>query len=243
MKVELDRVTKAFGRRTVLDRISVQLPEGRVISLLGANGSGKTTLLRLLAGVFNPDSGTISFDGRPFQRGDLGQRSKLFFMPDFPPLLGGETVLGHIGLTLRMFGRDAVPGIEATVCGLLEEFNMLPLIDTQTHTLSRGQSYKTALVSLLAVNPDLWLLDEPFASGMDPSGLSALKRHLRAGAARGRTILFSTQIVELLRGAADHVLVVKESGVELHGSPSELPASVLEQLSRNSPGDGKEEQP
>ena len=227
MKVELDRVTKAFGRRTVLDRISVQLPEGRVVSLLGANGSGKTTLLRLLAGVFNPDSGTISFDGRPFQRGDLGQRSKLFFMPDFPPLLGGETVLGHIGLTLRMFGRDGVPGIESTVCGLLEEFDLLPLIDAQTHTLSRGQSYKTALVSLLAVDPDLWLMDEPFASGMDPGGLTALKRHIRAGADRGKTILFSTQIVEILRETADHFLVIREAGAELHGKVADLPPQIF----------------
>lgn len=240
MKVECDRMTKAFGKRTILDRVSLQLPEGRVVSLLGINGAGKTTLLRLLAGVFNPDSGTISFDGKPFQRGDLGQRARIFFLPDFPPLLMGETVLGHIGLTIRMFGRDAVPGIESQVCRLMEEFALLPLIDAQTHTLSRGQSYKTALVALLAVDPDLWLLDEPFASGMDPGGLSALKRHLRAAADRGRTVVFSTQIVEVLRETSDQVIVIRDTGAELHGTAGDLSAAVIAGLQRSkpSPSDG-----
>jgi len=104
--------------------------------------------------------------------------------------------------------------VEERVLELLQDFDLLPLALRPVNSLSRGQAYKTALVALLAVDPELWLLDEPFASGMDPQGIDAFKRHARAAANRGRTIIYSTQLLDVAERFSDRVCVINKG--ELH---------------------------
>ena len=104
--------------------------------------------------------------------------------------------------------------MEERVLELLQDFDLLPLALRPVNSLSRGQAYKTALVALLAVDPELWLLDEPFASGMDPQGIDAFKRHARAAANRGRTIIYSTQLLDVAERFSDRVCVINKG--ELH---------------------------
>jgi ABC-type multidrug transport system ATPase subunit len=114
----------------------------------------------------------------------------------------------------------------------------LPLIDTPISKLSRGQAYKAALAALLAVDPDVLLLDEPFASGMDPNGITFLKHEVRAAAANNRTIIYSTQILDIAENLADRVLIIDRGQVRYYSALDELQTvaagrdggSVLEQL-------------
>jgi ABC-2 type transport system ATP-binding protein len=89
-------------------------------------------------------------------------------------------------------------------------------------TFSRGQLYKAAVLGLLAVDPDIWLVDEPFASGMDPQGILGFKRHAREAAARGKTILYSTQIIEIAEEFCDQLLILDEHGVRAFDRPENL---------------------
>ena len=167
MRVELRSVTKSFGAHRVLDNISLKLDPGQVVVLLGANGAGKSTIMRCLSGIVMPEQGDILFDSEVFNRHRMDLRKRYFIQPDFPFVFPNMTVLGHIGMVLRLYEIDD-PGIEERVLELLEDFDMLALIDTVLGSLSRGQTYKASLIALLAADPDLWMLDEPFASGMDP---------------------------------------------------------------------------
>jgi ABC-2 type transport system ATP-binding protein len=233
--LELDSVSKRYGSVRALDRVSLTLEPGQLVAVLGANGAGKTTFLRLLAGVAAPDHGTVRFDHEPFRREDLGQRRRFFFLPDFPPLFPDESVLRNLALILRLYEADRA-GVETRLVELLRDFDLLTLADAPVATLSRGQTYKVALVALLAVDPELWLLDEPLASGMDPHGLSAFKRHTRDAVARGRTVIYTTQVLDLVERFSDRVCLLHEGEVRAFAPVEELrseaggDADVLERL-------------
>lgn len=209
MKLELRSVSKSYGRVRALDRVSLEMLPGQIVALLGANGAGKTTLLRCLSGIAAPDNGSIHYDELVFERSNLALRKRLFFLPDFPVVFYEMTVLRHIGMVLRLYDADA-PGIEEKVIQLLKEFDLFTEAESPLHTLSRGQLYKTALTALIAANPEIWLLDEPFASGMDPHGINAFKHHARLAAKAGRTIVYTTQILEVVERFSDRVAILHQ---------------------------------
>jgi ABC-type multidrug transport system ATPase subunit len=207
MHVAVRNLTKSFGRVAALDDVSFDIAPGEIVAVLGANGAGKTTLLRSLAGIVAPKTGEIRYDGVKFRRDRMDLRQRFFFLPDFSPVIPSMTVLRHISMVVRLYEAEE-NGLENRALELLQEFEILPLIESSMSTLSRGQSYKAALVALLAVDPELWMFDEPFASGIDPMGIAALRRHARAAAARGRSILYTTQIVELAAQFSNRVCVL-----------------------------------
>lgn len=223
MTIHLQNLSKSYGSRTALDGISLTLPAGSITAIMGRNGAGKSTLLRAIATVSPPDQGHIFLDDRPLTREALDLRRQMMFLPDFPVLFAEETVLKNLSLLLRLYECDT-PGREQDLTGLLTEFDMLGCAAAQVSTLSRGQAYKAALIAMIAIHPRLWLLDEPFASGMDPVGLTALKTRLRAAAAEGCTILFSTQIPEIAEPLASHYCILENGRIAASGPMSELHA-------------------
>lgn len=212
MKIELREVVKKYKAVRALDEVSLTIEPGQIVALLGANGAGKTTMLRCLAGIAAADEGRVLYDDEEFQRHRMDLRRRFVFLPDFPAVFEDWPPLRHIGMALRLYGVDG-GGIEDRVIELLREFDLLPLADAPFLTLSRGQRYKAALAALLAVNPEVWLLDEPFASGMDPHGISAFKRRAREAAAAGRTVVYSTQILDAAERFSDRICVIHRGKV------------------------------
>lgn len=221
MHISLESVSKNYGKVTALDNVTLTLEAGQIISVLGMNGAGKTTVLRCLSCVVVPTSGHIRFDGRILTRAETDLRRRLAFLPDFPLVFANNTILRHIGMVLRLYEIDTRQ-VESRVMELLRGFDLLPLVDTPFSALSRGQTYKAALTALLAVDPELLLLDEPFASGMDPNGIALLKREARAAAARGRTIVYSTQILDIAEKLSDRVCVMERGAVRHFASLAEI---------------------
>ena len=221
MKIELRGIEKAFKSLVALDDVSLVIEPGQIVALVGANGAGKTTLLRCLAGTVAPDKGQILYDDQPFSRGRMDLRRQYMFLPDFPAIYEEWTPLRHIGMVLRLYGVEQ-PGIESKVVELLREFDLLPLANVPFAILSRGQRYKAVLATLLAVNPKIWLLDEPFASGMDPNGINAFKRHATAAAANGHTIGYTTQILDAAERFSDRVCVIHRGKIRAFAAASEL---------------------
>lgn len=236
MEIVLESVSKRFGSMRALENVSLTIGAGQVVAVVGPNGAGKTTLLRCLSAIAAPDAGHILYDGERFNRGRIDLRSRLAFLPDFPLVFPGLTVARHIAMILGLYGIEGLDAAPA-VTDHLHEFDLLPAVDTRVGQLSRGQIYKTALTALLSVDPELWMLDEPFASGMDPGGIAYFKRQARAAASRGRTVLYSTQILDVAERFSDRVCIIHRGKLRFFDTVANLPAhdgegSVLEEVFR-----------
>ncbi|MCC5845739.1 MAG: ABC transporter ATP-binding protein [Verrucomicrobia bacterium] len=209
MKITLDQVSKSFGKTPALDQVSCHVHPGQTVAVIGLNGAGKTTLLRLLGGVLVPSGGRLHFDGRPFDRRDLAFRRRLFFLPEELPTLGEYSPLRHAAMVLPLWGLD-VEAEKENLMDLYERFDLLPCLNSPIYSLSRGQIYKAILAPLLLIAPELWLIDEPFAAGMDPEGMMLFREKARAAAAKGSTVIFTTQILEIAEDFADLIYVLHE---------------------------------
>jgi len=242
MKIEFRSVTKSYGNTRALDKASFEIPAGCLVALLGANGAGKTTLLRCMAGVVGPDAGMVLFNDTPFTRDQLEVRRQIVFLPDTPVAFWEMSVARHIGMVLRLHGADR-PGVEGAVLELLRDFDLLPSAELPLLALSRGQLYKACLVATAAVDPEIWLLDEPFSSGMDPHGIETFKKLARAACARGRTVVYSTQILEVAERFSDRVCILHKGEVRAfdtleavrRGAPGEALPEIFRQLREEQP--------
>jgi ABC-type multidrug transport system ATPase subunit len=221
MKIGLQAVTKKYGQTRALDRVSLDVAPGQVVALLGSNGAGKTSLLRCLSGISAPDEGFVLYDDVEFNRGQLDKRRRLMFLPDFPFVFEEWPVLRQIGMILRLYEAD-VPGVEERAIEVLRDLDLLSLAEAPFNRLSRGQRYKASLAALLLADPEVWLLDEPFASGMDPHGINVLKQRTREATNRGRTIIYTTQILEVVEKFADQVGVIHKGELRAFGSLAQI---------------------
>lgn len=235
MQILFKEVSKKYGRVEALDHINLQIASNQTVAVLGANGAGKTTLLRCPGCVVAPDQGVVLIDGETLRRDRIDLRRRILFLPDFPAAYGHMTPLQHIGMVLRLYEKDQ-PAITGRANQVLGNLDLLPLVDTPLARLSRGQAYKAALAALFLADPELWLLDEPFASGMDPAGIMYFKQECREAAARGRTVIYSTQLLDIAEKFSDRVCILQSGAVKFFDSveqirrETEQPQGSLEEI-------------
>jgi ABC-type multidrug transport system ATPase subunit len=221
MRLKADDLVKAYGGTRALDSLSWELAPGQVVALLGPNGAGKTTLVNALAGCIRLDAGKVLFDAEVYTPDRTDLRKRFAFIPDFPPVPGGWSPLRFIGSVVKMYGRT-VPNLENRVVEVLTELDLLGVALWKFRQLSRGQAYKAAFAGFLIADPELWFIDEPFASGMDPRGLNTFKEYARGAAERGHTIVFTTQIIEVAEQVADRICVINKGQIKADATPAEL---------------------
>jgi ABC-2 type transport system ATP-binding protein len=210
MRIDVEDLGRKFAGRPALRDVDFSCGPGEIVAVVGNNGAGKSTLLHLLGGFLVPTSGRILFDGEGLNRADEKQRQRIGFLADFPSFFLGFTINRHLAMVCALHGRNEA-GLEDHVMTLMEQVGILHLGHKPMETLSRGEVFKTFVVGMILARPDLWLLDEPMASGMDPRGLRFLRTHLREAAGQGATVIYTTQIAEVAESFSDRVLALKSS--------------------------------
>ena len=214
--IDVTDVTHHYGVKPVLRNVSLRVTRGEVVVLMGPNGMGKSTLVGVVAGVLWPVEGTVTIDGlrrRSDEETELAIRRKVAYLaaePWIPLLRTGREWLLAVG---RLYG---VPDdrLMDHVERLLDEFNLKRQAESNISGYSTGQRKKIALCCALATESPVLLLDEPFAGGLDPSGILALKRILQFHAQRGdRTVLMATPVPELVEEVADRVAVIADGRI------------------------------
>lgn len=221
MKVELAGITKSYGHICALNEVRLEFAPGRIVAVIGLNGAGKSTLLQAMAGLLAFKKGDVYYDDELFTRDRVDLRKRLAFLPDFPVVYGNMTVLEHIAMVLRLYEKDG-PDAEKRVINLLRAFSMVPLARAPIYGLSRGQFYKAALIAIIAADPELWLLDEPMASGMDALGLREFQKCAAEAACHGTTVIYTTQILSVAEQFSDEIVVLDEGRVHAHGPISKI---------------------
>jgi ABC-2 type transport system ATP-binding protein len=216
----LENVAVRYSGRPVLRDVSFALRPGEIVAYLGANGAGKTTTMKVVTGLVSPAFGRVLFGGRDVSAEPLAYRRRLGYVPetaDVYPFLSGHEYLVLAG---RLRGLP-----EATVQRRADELLELLGLQHSRHqpleACSKGMRQKVLIASALLHDPDVLVLDEPL-SGLDVSAVLVIKALLRQLAARGRTILYSTHLLEVAERLCERVLVLHDGRVVADGSVESL---------------------
>ncbi len=223
MHIALQGVSKTFGHIKALDGFDLDVPPSSVIAVVGENGAGKSTLLRILAGISVPDQGMVLYDSVIFDRENMDLRKRLHFTPDMPLLFQDQTVARNISTFAALYGKT-LDGREEEIGAWLADIGCASLMKRQAGFLSRGQMWKTGLACVAAIEPELWLADEPFASGMDEIGMGAYRRLTRHLVCKGSTVIYTTQMISMAVGFSDYVCVIRQGKVAILAESQRLRA-------------------
>jgi cobalt/nickel transport system ATP-binding protein len=234
---DVREVTFQYNQVRALDHLSVAIPPGERVALLGANGSGKSTLLRLLDGLIFPQKGEITFCGQPLTEERLQdsefafpfrRRVGLVFQnPDiqlFSPTVFDEVAFGPLQL---QWPKEE---IRARVEEILEVMKIAHLKDRSPHHLSTGEKKRVTLASVLVLDPEVLLLDEPTAA-LDPRSASQMVDFLIGVRGGKKTVVTTTHDLDIVEDIADQCFVFQAGRVVAAGTPTEIlrQTSLLEQ--------------
>ena len=226
MELQLDRLTRKFGPKIAVDRVSAALSAG-VYGLLGANGAGKTTLMRMICGVLRPTGGEVSYDGVPIShlgdayRSHLGDayRSLLGYLPQdfgYYPEFTALDFMEYMA-ALKGIGRHDA---RARSLRLLDQVGLAGEERRRIRTFSGGMRQRLGIAQAVLNDPEVLVLDEPTA-GLDPKERVRF-RNLIASLAQDKIVLLSTHIVSDVEYIADRILVMRGGAIVLSGSPAHL---------------------
>ncbi len=209
--VELEGITKSFGKHTAVDDLTLAVPEGCVYGFIGPNGSGKTTTLRMIMNIFYPDSGAI----RIFGASHTGASTdKIGYLPEERGLYKKMKVRE----ILRFYGElKAGSDVRDEVDQWLDRFDLAEWGDKKVETLSKGMSQKVQFIAAVVARPKLLILDEPF-SGLDPVNMDVLRTAVLDLQSNGTTVIFSTHDMGVAERMCDFIFMIFKGGKVLDGT-------------------------
>jgi ABC-2 type transport system ATP-binding protein len=217
--IEVDSLTKRFGRTVAVDGLSFAVSRGSIVGFLGPNGSGKTTTVRMLLGLTAPTSGRATVEGRPYAvlPDPVGGVGAMLDAAQFHP---GRTGRDH----LRVFAAAAgVPG--PRVESLLRLVDLEEAAGRRVRSYSLGMRQRLGLATALLGDPRILILDEP-ANGLDPQGIRWLRDFLRARRDEGRTVLVSSHVLSEVAQIVDHVVVVNRGRLVIEGRLADITSAA-----------------
>jgi Cu-processing system ATP-binding protein len=220
--IEVTDVSKRYGDVVALDGVSLAVPEGASLGLVGSNGAGKTTLFRLLVGHERPDAGAVRVAGVDPADGRR-VRERVGYLPEeagFQPALTGAEVLGYYA---DMRGDGDLRGRIDT---LLSVVGLSEAADRSVGGYSNGMNRRLGLAVALLGDPDVLLLDEPTA-GLDPNGVAAFNRVVeRVRAERDVTVVLSTHVLDEVEQLCDRVAVLDRGRLRSVGPVADVVAAA-----------------
>jgi ABC-2 type transport system ATP-binding protein len=218
--VELRGLTKTFGAFTAVKNLDLSVSSGQIFALLGPNGAGKTTTIRMLMGILAPTSGSARIDGLDCFRDRVQVMRRVGYLPDEPVFydyLRGSEIIRFAG---EMHGLRRSE-IELNTWPVLQQLDLTDALEEFAVNYSRGMKKKLALVCAMLHEPALLILDEP-TNGLDPFATRALLRIVRAKAAEGKTIFFSTHLLDQAEKLCTQIAIVAHGRLAAHGTLDEL---------------------
>lgn len=212
MKLEIKNIYKSFGSKKVLKGVSFSAESGEAFGLLGRNGAGKTTSIRILMDVFAPESGEVLIDGKPVNYDKI----RIGYLPEERGLYPKKKIIDQLVYFAELNGmskRDAVKAVDYW----LKRLKMSEYRNKRLDTLSKGNQQKIQLITALAHNPQIIILDEPF-SGLDPVNAMLLKDVVKEQIKKGKIVLFSSHQMNYIEEFCSKIGIINNGEMVLQGS-------------------------
>ncbi len=223
--VEIQNLSKRFGRRAAVDNISLSIEQGEIFGLVGPNGAGKTTTMRMLVTLLQPDKGEIHVGGHSVQKNPRAVRRIIGYMPDSFGVYGDMTTQEYLDFFGACYQIEPAKRA-ALIDDLLELVELSHRRNDMVDTLSTGLKQRLGLARVLIHDPEVLVLDEP-ASGLDPRARVEIRELLREIARLGKTILFSSHILADVAQLCTRVAILENGQLAAVGSLEQLNASLI----------------
>jgi len=220
--IRFENVTKTYagGATKAVDDLCLEIDSGKVFGFLGPNGAGKTTTIKMMTGILNPDSGKIWLENVELEKDPMTAKRMFGFVPDtfemFERLTGMEYL--QFLADLYLVG-DAER--KAHMEKYLELFELKNAIQQQIRSYSHGMKQKLQIIGSLIHQPRIWILDEPMV-GLDPASMHALKQEMRAYCESGKTVFFSTHVLDVAERLCDEIGIIRQGKLIAKGEPETL---------------------
>ena len=211
MILELKNIEKSFGEKKVLTGVSFKAEGGKAFGLLGRNGAGKTTSIRILMDVFPANSGEVLIDGQPIDYNKIG----IGYLPEERGLYPKKIIIDQLTYFAELKGMGRKAAVQS-IDYWLGRLGMTEYRNKKLETLSKGNQQKIQLITALAHDPDIIILDEPF-SGLDPVNAMLLKDVVKEQIAKGKIVLFSSHQMSYIEEFCDSIAILNNGVVALHG--------------------------
>ena len=211
MILELKNIEKSFGEKKVLTGVSFKAEGGKAFGLLGRNGAGKTTSIRILMDVFPANSGEVLIDGQPIDYNKIG----IGYLPEERGLYPKKIIIDQLTYFAELKGMSHKAAVQS-IDYWLGRLGMTEYRNKKLETLSKGNQQKIQLITALAHDPDIIILDEPF-SGLDPVNAMLLKDVVKEQIAKGKIVLFSSHQMSYIEEFCDSIAILNNGVVALHG--------------------------
>ncbi len=219
--IEVNGLSKWFGARRVVDKVSLRVAKGEVLGFLGPNGAGKTTTMRMITGFLSPSEGYVKIDGRNVEEEGVAVRDLVGYLPESAPLYAEMSVQGFLRFAAEARGlwgakRDAAVDKAIELCFLK------PVRHQIIDTLSKGYRHRSCLAQSLIHDPPVLILDEP-TDGLDPNQKHEVRQLIKR-MGQSKAIVISTHILEEVDSVCSKVAIIDRGRLIAEGSPLELKA-------------------
>jgi len=224
--IELIGVSKTYGGTVkAVDNIDLTIPDGEIFGFLGPNGAGKTTTIKMITGILNADSGTIKVNGIDIKTDPVEAKRQTGFVPDSPNMFLRLKGIEYLRFMADVY--DVSPKDRAEVIDdLVNNFGMEDVLNDRIQSYSHGMRQKIVLIGSLLHNPSVWILDEPM-TGLDPRSSFFLKEMMRKRADSGKTVFFSTHVLDVAEKICDKVAIINKGKILFSGTLDEMRNSSM----------------
>ena len=219
--IEIKNFSKIYnGENKAVDNVSLTINSGEIFAFIGHNGAGKTTTIKSIMGILDFEEGDILINGKSIKKNPIECKRQMAYVPDNPDLYENMTAISFINFICDMY---EVPKNERQerIEKYAEIFDMKEKLNNEISSFSHGMKQKVALIAALSHDPDVLIMDEPFV-GLDPKAVFDVKEIMRKMCEQGKTIFFSTHILEVAEKLCTRVAIIKNGKIVKVGSMEEV---------------------
>ena len=218
--IEIKNLVKSYGNKKAVDDISFNVNDGELFAFIGHNGAGKTTTIKSIVGINDFDSGDILINGKSIKEKPIACKKEIAYVPDNPDLYENMKAISYINFICDMYDTPEKVRKENTI-KYAKMFEIENKLSDTISTFSHGMKQKVALIAALVHEPKILIMDEPFV-GLDPKAVFDMKNIMKEMCKEGKTIFFSTHILDVAEKLCDRVAIIKEGKIVKVGNMDEI---------------------